>query len=111
MKLSRSQRHKCYKFALKFINFDEIFLCYLLSSALRAEMNMVIIPKEIPDLFPEFKNRKPDDHKLYMGWWSMTDIDSRIKVLHACIRETAPKKYSRQSKKSKIKIWKQSNYR
>ena len=89
MKFTKAQRHKIYKVVIE----NDVChngICHVIVLYLLVAYGVDIFCTHVPDYFPELRKRKPK-HDL-AHWWPLNDRESRLKVLRACIRETAPKK-------------------
>lgn len=99
MKLTKEKRHKYYKLALSILleKSSNFHICSILYRLIDLE--------EWPnaELFPEFFAKRPTTPcpDGTSKWWTSRDKKSRIKVLRACIRETAPKKRNKVSNQTK----------
>ena len=94
MKLTKAQRHSYYKKALTTFNErdDGGALCLILNYIIGWEDYSM---KEVRDMLPELKKKKPRSIKYKDGlWWPSTKEGNlkRRACLKACIRETAPKR-------------------
>jgi hypothetical protein len=95
MKLTKSQRHKYYKKALESFLVEPEFLCVILKGFLDTDYCTSMLMYDVQGSFPELLKRKPEG--VGMFWWGIQimhkeGITPRLKVLRACIRETAPNK-------------------
>lgn len=90
MKLTKAQRHKYYKEALKQLSPDE-GICCILSYVVLGCSNHITIVKYFPELI-KFKPPNTMNYVYWFGWPDMDTYEERKKVLRQCIRETSPKK-------------------
>jgi hypothetical protein len=94
MKLTKAQRHKIYKRCLNECldckkSGSLFYICWALAQAIGGNYHSGTVDY---DIFPEFMSKKPTEETSHSAWFGSEDYDSRIKVLRACIRQTAPKK-------------------
>ena len=101
MKLTKAQRHECYTQAVKMHETGmKNFMCSSLSGALKSiGIEKEVSSYEVIDFyFPELVAKRPIITETVNCWWNIYEQKQRIKVLRACIRETAPRKKAKKQK-------------
>lgn len=88
---TKAKRHDFYKKAATEYNKTELmFICSALDSVFFEATRR--IPCVTARYFPELLKHKPKGSVLGAAWFDFGDRKRRIKILKACIKETAPKK-------------------
>lgn len=90
--MTKAQRHKYYKKALKIFELGSYSgVCFLLCIATGDVSRLA--QDRILDEFPEFANKKPRNKISNNFWWPFTPAGNkkRLSALNQCIKETEPK--------------------
>ena len=97
MVLTKKQRNWVYKKTLEEIKSEgcsflcivifEYYLCKLYCKH-KEPFRRAKFKKVMPRLLPELYAFKPDTLPFGGGWWETDDIESRIKALEICIKQT-----------------------
>lgn len=91
IKLTKAQRHEIYKEAKERIESEKsLFICLALDIAgFNSGIKKRFDEKyDLGKTFPEFWKQKPEEVEDNDPWFDSGDINSRIKVLDKCIKET-----------------------